>query len=183
MAATASATNMDPGGSTSPLAALGGNGKKVVTVSLNALRASLRPQTGEDGFEACKLEDDKTYENQTTWLPPPHFFMGCWVDSYGSTVVVQSTGESSMQLVATLSRGSKPDIALRMWCTKEGWFCGQAKLHTESGTSFEEGQISWIFPDGRRSNWTWQAFTLEALSTRGISLPQASFQVPWRQWR
>lgn len=100
----------------------------------------------------------------------PEDLLGCWSDSNGSAVVVQSSGEGLSQLITTLIRMNKPDVNLVLWQTFDGknWYCGGAKLDL-SRTSHK--RIAWVFPDGRVSIWKWQGFTLEALAVRGLALP------------
>lgn len=161
----------------SPLAKL--SGKKVVTVSVAELKAGLQGLSPKDECSASERDCWTQCEDQITLLlealqptPPspvlPEKLLGCWSDSCGNTVVVQSAGEGLSQLVATLSSATKPDINLSLWPTPDGnsWYCGEAKLDL-SKTS--DTKVVWVFPHGRVSVWRWQAFTLEAMAIRGLS--------------
>mmetsp|Transcript_91871 Transcript_91871/g.279115 ORF Transcript_91871/g.279115 Transcript_91871/m.279115 type:complete len:180 (+) Transcript_91871:469-1008(+) len=101
---------------------------------------------------------------------PPERLLGCWLDSFGSQVVVEAASAPLTQLTATLLRRTRPDVRMSLWQTPDasGWYCGEAKL-VEEGCSGET--LVWAFPDGRVSEWQWQAFTLEALAVRGLASP------------
>lgn len=180
----------------SPLAHLTGSSTKVVTVSIEQLRAGFQaPKGGTGKALAAKVKPqepcypdpevftptgwDQTSETLSALLEedPPCTsvsapdLLGCWVDSYGNTVLVQSTNGQLTDLTATLSRSPRPDIHLSLWQLPDGsgWYCGQAKLDVDKSS---RDSVAWTFPDGRRSVWAWQAFTLEALQLRGLELPE-----------
>lgn len=120
------------------------------------------------------LREERSREGQPcAWYMPPGNLLGLWLDSYGNSVHVRSNGEPLTQLTAVLSRSPRPDIYLSLWQTADGsgWYCGQAKLDA-SATSAEK--VTWAFPDGRISVWTWQAYTMESLAVQGLALPQGS---------
>lgn len=103
----------------------------------------------------------------------PEGLIGCWLDSLGNTVVVQPIGGSLTELTAVLSRPPRQDIYLSLWQTPDGadWFCGKGKL--DIGASSTDC-ITWQFPDGRTSVWTWCAYTMEAYAMRGPAMPHQS---------
>lgn len=141
----------------SPLASIGPR-SKVVSVSLDQLRADLRSLAGAP------------QQSQV----PAAALLGCWVDTVGNTVLVQSDGEPSQQLTASLMKPPRTDIHLSLWQTTDGgvWHCGDAVLDAKASTP---EQLTWVFRDGSISSWTWTAFTLEALAARGLTLPQDAF--------
>jgi len=142
-------------GKLSPLATLGQK-SKVVEISLDQLRADL------------KL---RAWQVMPTRKVMAVSLLGCWVDSAGNTVLVQTDGSPSKQLTATLMKAPRTDINLSLWQTTGAgeWHCGDAVLDVSSSSS---ERLSWVFRDGTVSTWTWTAFTLEALAMRGLMLPQ-----------
>lgn len=144
-------------GKLSPLASLGQK-SKVLSVSLDQLREELRAQA----------RDKAMLRNAVTAVS----LLGCWVDSAGNTVVVQSDASAPQQLTAKLMKPPRKDIDLSLWQTTDGraWHCGDAVLDPRA--SSPEQRLSWVFRDGSVSTWTWTAFTLEALSMRGLLLPE-----------
>lgn len=149
-------------GKLSPLAALGQK-SKVVSISLDQLRDELKLQAQQALPVRSKVKDVS--------------LLGCWVDSAGNTVLVQTDSSASKQLTATLMNPPRRDIHLSLWQTTDAgeWHCGDAILDAR-GSSSE--RLTWVFRDGSVSTWTWTAFTLEALATRGLMLPQDALPHP-----
>jgi len=110
--------------------------------------------------------DNTTVANAPLKISPMDL-VGHWSDSLGHNVHVHwACIAYGVNLMATLSRAAKPDIHLSVWQNGETgeWHCGNAKL-VLAADSWKNGQITWIFNDGRVSVWTWQADISSALST------------------
>lgn len=148
-------------GKLSPLAHLSGGRNRMVSVSLQQLNAGLRKPP--------------TFKK----IMAPGSFLGFWSDSFGNSVFVQSTNSFEEQLVVTFSRPPRPDMHVGLWQTLDGsaWKCGNADLDLSNSS---EGELRWVFYDGRVSVWTWQAFSLEALSFHSLKqeLPQHASEMP-----
>lgn len=107
----------------------------------------------------------------------PESLLGMWMDSYGNQVSVHWTDQPEAAILATLSRSPRPDIELSVWQTSDGvMHCGDAKL--DPSRSFGN-QVTWVFPDGRVSTWTWQEATYDGgdgiWADANVSTPQDKY--------